>query len=545
MPHSDRSRARCATIAMVLANLALAFPAFAQDTTTTRTPNDTTVVLSLTESTAGPIVFRSGGATAAGQAIVRATSGPHAVLDGRGEPVALTRRMRSPGSVVVIAPRVTVAARVQGDVVVVGGDLFMHPGGRIEKDAVAIGGGVYNSTLAQVGGTRRSLRDETFEVSRESGQLVLTHRVTRVEGGGGAITWPFRVGLRLPSYNRIDGAVVPWGPLISLAQGAISVDPTVTYRSDLGAFDPRVRTSVAFGALEAVLDLRRATFSNDKWIRGDFVNSLTTLFAGRDTRNYYRADRADLTVATRWRLGGLTLEPFIGAVNEFGWSSGAELSADSHPWSLFGKDSVNGIYRPNPSVKRAEVFRPPVPALAADRGRIESGIVGAKADWSPEDVQVHVSASYERAWDAPTREKFGQLTLDGDVRFPTFGEQRLELRSHAVLSSERAEEPPLQRWVYLGGGGTIPTMDLLEQGGTELFFFEGNYLIPIPWIQLPIIGAPILTLRYMTGSAGIADLPKFTQNVGARLGMRFIGIEYVIDPESKEKEFGIGFSLRF
>jgi hypothetical protein len=529
---------------MALASLPPTVPAFAQDTTTTGTPSDTAVVLALTESAGGPIVVRSGAATAAGQAIVRAMSGPHVIIDGRGEPVALTRRMRSPGNVIVVAPRVSVAARVQGDVVVVGGDLFMHPGGRIEKDAVAIGGGVYNSTLAQVGGTRRSFRDETFDVSRESGQLVLAHRVTRVEGGGGAITWPFRVGLRLPSYNRIDGAVVPWGPMISLAHGAITVDPTVTYRSDLGAFDPRLRTSIVLGALEAILDLRRATFSNDKWIRGDFLNSLTTLFAGRDTRNYYRADRADVTMTTRWRLGGLTLEPFIGAVNEFAWSSGAELSPDSHPWSLFGRDSVNGIYRSNPSLKRVSVPPPVVPQLAADRGRIESGVVGATADWSPADVQVRVSASYEGAWDVPTNQKFGQLTLDGDVRFPTFGEQRLELRSHAVKSSV-GFGLPRQRWVYLGGGGTIPTMDLLEQGGTELFFFEGNYLIPIPWVELPIIGAPILTLRYMTGSAGVADLPKFTQNVGARLGMRFIGIEYVIDPESKEKEFGIGFSLRF
>jgi hypothetical protein len=509
-----------ATIALAV-NLGATVPALAQDTV---------AVQSLTENTAGQIVIQSGAGTAAGQAIARALSGPHVVLDGRGQPVALTRRMRSPGSVVVVAPRVTVAARVQGDVVVVGGDLFMHPGGHISRDAVAIGGGVYNSTLAQVEGARHSFRDETFDVNRESGQLVLAHRVTRVEGEGGAITWPFRVGLRLPSYNRIDGAVVPWGPMISLGHGAITVDPTVSYRSDLGAFDPRVRTSIAFGALEAILDLRRATFSNDKWIRGDFVNALTTLFAGRDTRNYYRADRGDLIVATRWRLGGLTLEPSIGAVNEFAWSSGAELSADSHPWSLFGKDSVNGIYRRNPAV---------------DRARIESAVVGATADWSPEDVQVRASAFYERAWDAPSAEEFGQLTLDGDVRFPTFGEQRLELRSHAVLSSDGSALPPRQRFAYLGGGGTIPTMDLLEQGGTELFFFEGNYLIPIPWIELPIVGNPVLTLRYMTGSAGVGDLPKFTQNVGARLGMRFIGIEYVIDPESKEKEFGIGFSLRF
>ena len=519
------SRLRRDISAMIAATHVMSFSAFAQDTAAAHPPSDSAVVLA-----ADPIVVRSGGGTAAGQAITRAMSGPHVIVDGRGQAVALTGRMRLPGSVIVIAPRATVAARVPGDVVVIGGDVFMHPGGRIERDAVAVGGGVYNSTLAQIGGARHSFRDEAFDVSRESGQLVLTHRVTRVAGEGGAITWPFRVGLRLPSYNRIDGAVIPWGPMVSLAHGAVTIDPTVTYRSDLGAFDPRVRASFVLGALEAVVDLRRSTFSNDKWIRGDFVNSLTTFFAGRDTRNYYRADRADVSLATRWRLGGLTLEPFIGAVNELGWSSGAELSAASHPWSLFGKDSVNGIYRPNPSV---------------DRGRIESGILGAIADWSPEDVQVRASASYERAWDAPTIEKFGQLTLHGDVRFPTFGQQRLELRSHAVLSSDGNELPPRQRWAYLGGGGTIPTMDLLEQGGTELFYFEGNYHIPIPWVELPIVGNPVLTLRYMTGSAGVGDLPKLTQNVGARLGMSFIGIEYVIDPESKEKEFGIGFSLRF
>src|SRR5688572_25443645 len=87
MPHSGRSRVRCATIAMAVAILVPTFPAFPQDTTATGTPTDTTMVLSLTESAAGPIAFRSGGATAAGQAIVRATSGPHVVLDGRGEPV--------------------------------------------------------------------------------------------------------------------------------------------------------------------------------------------------------------------------------------------------------------------------------------------------------------------------------------------------------------------------------------------------------------------------------------------------------------------------
>ena len=86
-------------------------------------------------------------------------------------------------------------------------------------------------------------------------------------------------------------------------------------------------------------------------------------------------------------------------------------------------------------------------------------------------------------------------------------------------------------------------MDVLEQGGTQLFFFEGNYIIPVPIVQIPIVGSPTVTLRYMTGAAGIDSLPKLTQNVGARIGTRFIGLEYVIDPATKESRFGIGLSI--
>jgi hypothetical protein len=44
--------------------------------------------------------------------------------------------------VLVVGGDVAVAARVEGDVVVIGGDVYMHPGGAIEGQAVALGGSV-------------------------------------------------------------------------------------------------------------------------------------------------------------------------------------------------------------------------------------------------------------------------------------------------------------------------------------------------------------------------------------------------------------------
>ena len=88
-------------------------------------------------------------------------------------------------------------------------------------------------------------------------------------------------------------------------------------------------------------------------------------------------------------------------------------------------------------------------------------------------------------------------------------------------------------------------MDVLEQGGTELFFFEGNYIIPVRRLQIPFIGHPTVTLRYMTGAAGVDSLPKLTQNVGVRVGTRFIGVQYLIDPATRKSRFGIGLTFGF
>ncbi|MEP6904970.1 MAG: hypothetical protein ABI875_02745, partial [Gemmatimonadales bacterium] len=32
----------------------------------------------------------------------------------------------------------------------------------------------------------------------------------------GPISLPLGIGLRIPGYNRVDGLVLPWGPIISL-----------------------------------------------------------------------------------------------------------------------------------------------------------------------------------------------------------------------------------------------------------------------------------------------------------------------------------------
>jgi hypothetical protein len=66
---------------------------------------------------------------------------------------------------------------------------------------------------------------------------------------------------------------------------------------------------------------------------------------------------------------------------------------------------------------------------------------------------------------------------------------------------------------------------------------------------LPFVGAPVISLRYAAGSAGIETLPSFIQNVGVGLGVNLVKVRYDIDPNyrktpfSDKSAFTIGFSL--
>jgi hypothetical protein len=142
---------------------------------------------------------------------------------------------------------------------------------------------------------------------------------------------------------------------------------------------------------------------------------------------------------------------------------------------------------------------------------------------------------------------FTQFTLNGGLKFPTFGTQTFEFKAHVVAGGDA----PAQRWAYLGGAATLATVDLLALGGDRLLFVAGEYTIPIDRIQLPFVGSPSLGLRYAAGSAGVGGLPTLIQNLGVSLGVTFLKAEYTIDPAqnrspfSRKSAFTIGFSLSF
>jgi hypothetical protein len=185
------------------------------------------------------------------------------------------------------------------------------------------------------------------------------------------------------------------------------------------------------------------------------------------------------------------------------------------------------------------------PNPLVEQGDIGSALVGAELRTIGK-IAARVAFDLEQGFSVPAgTSTFTQVTLDGSVELPGFRSQTLTMHAHGVGTSSDAA--PRARYAYLGGSGTLRTLDLLEMGGTALVYLESRYLIPIEKIQLPFnLGAPSLTLRDAFGSAGVGSLPDFQHEVGIGigLGLDILRLEYTRAVAGKRgSEFGVGISL--
>lgn len=481
------------------------------------------------QSLGKPLRLSDMGPGVSGRMLRAILAAPHTALRGDStRAVALRRDTVLAGTAIVVGGDATVAGHVRGDLVTIGGDIFVRPGARIDGRAIAYGGAVYPSALGLVMGGAFSYRDHTFVPTEGPSEVTLAYRDLE----GYPVPWiafPL-AGLQLPEYTRVDGLALGFGPTITIAEGGTEIIPTVTYRSHLGAIDPRVQATMRIDRRTRLLaDVGRGTFSNDRWIRSNLVNSITTFIAGVDARNYFRADRADVRVERAWERPTMTLTPFAGARVETAWSTGPDSLTTASPFTIMGRGDRERILRPNPQVRR---------------GGIASALAGGRVDWeSPQRVTTSASLQAEHAFRAPGEgDAFTQFTGHLELGFPTFGTQSFDLTTHLVAT---AGDAPPQRWAYLGGNGTILTLDLLELGGDQLAYVESRYNIPVDRFAIPFAGPPLLTLRHSIGSAGVGRLPTFVQNIGVRLTVAVIRFDYTIDPATRESKTDISFAMPF
>ncbi|MFL5608280.1 MAG: hypothetical protein ACJ8AD_17640 [Gemmatimonadaceae bacterium] len=473
------------------------------------------------------VVLREPGPGPAAEIVRRVVDGPHVVRAGQG-PLEFPRDSTITTSLLVLGRPTYLASRVQGDVVVIGADLFLRPGADVSGRAVAIGGTVATTSLGRVAGGVESLRDETFVVHRDDAgaRYTLDYQTDRADEREPLFSLTGLSGVQIPAYDRVDGSSLGVGAMLQLREHAVEVEPAATYRSRLGMVDPSLTLRVnPLGAQRLVVRAARETRTNDDWIYGELVNSALTFFAGVDTRNYFRSNLADARLTWRVEHRSYLLEPFIGGRFE----RISPIAAVGNVWSVTGRKSTERMGRPNPLV---------------EAGDLSSALIGADFE-SQGDVTVNSRASItlEPGLKVPaTTATFVQLTLHGAIDFSTFRTQRLHVKVHGVAT--RGDSVPMARFAYLGGSGTLRTLELLEQGGTALLYMENRYTIPLDAIVLPLGISPVLTLRDAFGAAGVGSLPALQHEVGVGIGLSALRLDVTRGVAGrKHTEVGIGISL--
>ena len=472
-------------------------------------------------SHAQAVVLRDAG-TGQGAGIVRTVlAAPHAVRAGSAT-LELPRDSTITTSLLVLGRPTYLASRVQGDVVVVGADLFLRPGADVSGRAVAIGGTVAETSLGRVAGGVESLRDETFVVESVSGGYALDSRSLRVEESDPLFRLAGIKGVKIPKYDRVNGLSLPVGVVLQFGEHALELEPSATYRSRLGVVDGslevRTRESAPF---RVVARVARDTRTNDAWIKGDLINSVTSLLVGSDARNYFRADLGEGRVIRTIERPAYSVAPYLGGRYE----KTRPITAVGNVWSLFGRRDSLKMARPNPLV---------------ERGNIGSALAGAEFR-TVGVVKSTVKLDLEQGFPSAAA-TFSQVTVDGSVELPTFRTHLLRLHAHGVGTSRAAA--PRARYAYLGGGRTLRTLDLLEQGGTSLVYLESRYLVPIERITLPFVGSPMIIIRDAFGAAGVGSLPPFQHEIGAGITLGPLTVEYTRAVAGRKgDEFGVSVTL--
>lgn len=406
------------------------------------------------------------------------------------------------------------------DLVLVQAGAFIRPGAVVDGDAVNIAGGLYRSEIATVRGAILDEPAASYEVVEEEGRLVIvaTNAPSPLEPDG------FK-GLRQPTYDRVNGVTVAagatlWLPMIGDLQPYVRAQ--AGWRTALGEPTYGGEVGAHFGANTVAGGYERGYVTNDSWIRGATMNSLNYLLSGKDYRDYYEAERAWAGLERRFGDEEKSLFAVLGA--RFQVESASSLPGGD-PWHIFG-DSA----RPNPLI---------------DEGRITSAVADLTVEWLGLETAAEGTLTFEQALEAMDGAfTFSRATLDLDWAMHALANHTLEIEVHAQAPLSGGTLP-LQRWGFVGGSGTLQTLDFAAFYGDHVLFVETKYIVPLPRrLAIPVLGAADFQLIHGAGMAWTDDeTRRLRQEIGARLQFFSLYFRYMLepsDPGTGDLDIGLG-----
>jgi hypothetical protein len=243
-----------------------------------------------------------------------------------------------------------------------------------------------------------------------------------------------------------------------------------------------------------------------------------------DFRDYHEAERVWVGLEHGF---GDPQQSLHAAVSVRGQIEDASSLGGDEPWHLLG-DST----RSNPAI---------------DDGRTTSVVAALDMAWHGLQTWFEGSLEYEAAREWLDGEfEFDRVTLEGDWAMQALADHTLEIGF--FMQQPLGDPLPRQRWSFLGGPGTLQTVEFARYSGDRVVFVETQYWIPVPdrW-YVPFLGTPALGLVHGTGMAWVEGEDRsLEQEVGVRL--RFLSLEFRFmldptDPSSSNLDIGVSVAL--
>ncbi len=417
---------------------------------------------------------------------------------------------RANGDLVVLGAEVRLEGTVEGAVAVLDGGLFVRPGARIAGPVVTVGGGYYRSALASAGEALDVPLQAEARVEGDDNGFVV---ILLAPPGQPPIRLPGLLGLGLPTYDRVDGLTLRWGTAAHLRGDSIATTAgaTVSYHSARGELGGRVALLHPLTAdLRLELAGARRTATNESWIRGDLENSIATIGLHSDVRDYHRTDEASLTLARRPRQALIAGEGRVLPRLTVRASRDRSVAA-SDPWTLFGDEP----WRPNPAIDEGTLASVVGGAEAERVGATTAFLGDAAVEWAPEGIGDF---------------SFVQLVASGEWAAEALWRHRFELFAYTrqTLGGDAA---PRQRWSFVGGSGTLSTLETARMRGDHVVYVESGYALPAP-VKVPFLDAPEVRLEHRLGSAWVSGFepPRWEQALGAGLDFGLLKAMLFVDP---------------
>lgn len=368
------------------------------------------------------------------------------------------------GSAVQVGGTLFLEGRVTGDVTAIDAEVFLRPGARVDGDLTVLGGALSGSTMATIEGRETWLRGEPVDAVRLGPD---SWRIEREERDPG---FPFETkgvaGITVDDYNGVDGLSfglvaglkkIPGQPRTELTFGPVFRSS----RSDVGWRVAGLREFPQAGGIVLGGSFYRVTDTPERWHRGDFTNSMASLFFADDDRTYHEKTGGEVYVERTFRPSITVRGRFV--TNEY------ESLESQTPWAVFGSDDE----------------WPENPGIDPGTGRA----VGGGLVWDRRNDPDFATAG---TW---VEGRYDHWGLGGDFEFdwaqgdarawlplPVGNRSFVGLRAMGGGSLTTGDSLAPQFWYRLGGGSTIPGYDAATPDliGDRMAFVTGTLHLGFP-----------------------------------------------------------------